>query len=115
MTISHPLPECERAFGRIEESQKAAKERLQDQSARIENVHKEIIKLTGNGHRGRMDDLAEQTAVNTALLQKLDATLDKFDKRMDAQESKVFSMAVKVASIAGTIGIIGSIVVGKLM
>ncbi len=102
----HPLPECERAFGRIEANQLNASSRSNELSAQISEIRKEIVKLTGNGNKGRIDTLAEATAVNTVLLKNIAVRFDKL-------ESRQWGLAAKVATLAGTAAMIGTWVVGK--
>lgn len=107
--INHPIPECAAAFGRIEAAQTHAKELRAAQSTEIQGLHKEVLKLTGNGNKGRIDSLAEQTAVNTALLKKMDYRFDRIYNLIEKNEHRVWTMAGKVAGLVGSAGIIGII------
>jgi len=103
-TIRHPLPECEHAFGKLEAGQEAALKQ-------VDRLHREVTKLTGNGHRGRIDDLVAGQAEMRAWASAIDGRFDRLERFIDKTERRVWSLAAKVAGVVGTVGILTTILV----
>ena len=115
MAADHEMrPECSREFGKISTALEFHKGWRDEQLSKLNKLQSEIEKLTGNGNRGKIDELASSLAsverMMTDHLARSEASqqrISSLEQRVDVLDSRVFSTSVKVAGAVGLLVLIG--------
>lgn len=106
-------PECAKEFGSIQTSLEFHKEWRVEQLRKLDALQREIEKLTGNGNRGKIDDLASSISSIEKLLadhivrsEAGQFRISGFEERITELDKRVFSTAIKVAGAVGLLIIV---------
>ena len=85
------------------------------------NIQKEVEKLTGNGNRGRIDDISSDIAeIKTMLVSHMaeatarDHRLDAHATRLDKLDSRIYAVAVGAAGLTAVLIPLGKMLVEHL-
>ena len=100
--------ECAKEFGSIHTSLAFHKEWRAEQVRQLNRIQLEIEKLTGNGNRGKMDELSSKIGDLSTMLVAHIASCDASQHRIESLENRtkdleerIFSTALKVAGAVG--------------
>lgn len=104
--------ECAKEFGAIQTALAFHKEWRDEISASLHHLQLELEKLTGNGNRGKIDDLASKMqrieTMLTETIARADARQLRIERLEDTTkilESRLFSTSLKVAGAVGGLAI----------
>lgn len=111
---SDPMrPECAKEFGKIESALNFEKEWREIQTKMLTNIEKEIEKLTGNGNRGKIDELGVRLKSIEDLLREFAASgaarqlrIERLEEITRLLESRLFSTSLKIAGVVGAAAIV---------
>jgi len=112
--------ECAKEFGAIQKSLEFHGELRRDQSAALQKIQVEIEKLTGNGNRGKIDDLSLRLQNIEKLLvdqvARFDASqlrIEHLEEFTEELEKRIYSTALKMASAIGAVTVIIHFIMSK--
>jgi tetrahydromethanopterin S-methyltransferase subunit G len=101
---------CAAQFGQIQAALKRTETDRKEIKAEIESLRKEIHTVTGNGNKGRIDELHERVVALAAEYRESKvhgfAFHDKQDERMDAMEEKIDCQNQAIHKITGKIAVL---------
>jgi hypothetical protein len=105
--------ECAKEFGSIQTALAFHKDWREEQSDLLQRIEREITKLTGNGNRGKMDDLSnrlfsiEKLLIDhTARSESSQHRIERLEETTKMLENRLFSTSLKVAGAIGVFAII---------
>lgn len=121
MEVHDLRPECAKEFGRIHRSLEFHQEWRTEQRQSLLNIQKEVEKLTGNGNRGRIDDIFLDLAeIKTMLISHIaeatarDHRLDAHAARLDKLDSRIYTVAIGAAGLTALLIPLGKMLVEHL-
>lgn len=101
---------CAKEFGELRAKVDFAEEWRAEQRMALSNIQREVEKLTGNGNRGRIDDLFSGISdIKTMLVSHIteaearDRRIDLHDRRIDTLEGRVYKVAIAAAAAAAVL------------
>lgn len=118
LTSEHTMrPECAIEFGKIQAEREALSVWRADIKGDLNSIKKEILTLTGNGNRGKIDALQDDLGEIRRLLAEVSVTEKTYDERLSAVETsmdkfnnQMWSLGFKLGTIIGTLTILSQIV-----
>ena len=113
MTDDHEMrASCGIEFGKINKELEFHKEWRQELRDSLHKVQKEVEKLTGNGNRGRIDEISSDLAdIKTMLVSHLaeaagrDNRITMLEGQFNKLDNRVYSIAIKVAAAAAALAL----------
>jgi len=107
MSGEHEMrPECALEFGRIQTALEFHKEWREETTQKLNCIQKEIEKLTGNGNRGKIDEIRILIEGQIASFAASEHRIDDLEKKIKLLEERVFSTSLKVAGGIGVASVI---------
>ena len=118
-------PECAKEFGSIQKSLDFHREWRDEARASFNLLQKEVEKLTGNGNRGRIDDLVDDLAeIKTMLVSHIrwgetehEATIRRINnhaEQIKKLESRIYKVAIGAAALAAILVPISKLLIDQL-
>lgn len=114
--------ECAKEFGSIQTALAFHKEWREEQSHKLDRIQKEVEKLTGNGNKGKIDELFNKLSdLNTLIAQHIAMAessqhrIEVLEQKTGLLEERIFSTSLKVAGVVGAVTIILHWVASKLL
>lgn len=105
--------ECAKEFGSIQTALAFHKDWREEQSDSLQRIEREIEKLTGNGNRGKIDDLSSKLVNiekllidHTARSESSQHRIERLEETTKLLEDRLFSTSLKVAGAIGVCAIL---------
>ena len=102
--------ECAKEFGAIQTALAFHKEWRIEQTHKLDLIQKEVEKLTGNGNRGKIDELFAKLgslesliATHIAIAESSQHRIDQLEAKTTRLEERIYSTALKVAGVIGVV------------
>jgi len=112
----HPMnKECIEQFAIINTNLKFHKEWRDEVSAKLKDIQSEVEKLTGNGNRGKIDDLRIAIEHHIARSEASQHRIEELEARTKKLESRLFTIALQVAGAVGAASLIIHFIINKMI
>ena len=102
--------ECAKEFGAIKTALDFHKEWRIEQTHKLDLIQKEVEKLTGNGNRGKIDELFSKLgslesliATHIAIAESSQHRIEQLEAKTTRLEERIYSTALKVAGVIGVV------------
>lgn len=110
MASEHDMrPECAMEFGKITAERTQAAEFREEVRSTLLAIQKEIHVLTGNGNRGKIDEISGMLGEYISSTKSQDHRLAAVEESQRRMDSRMWSLGMKLGVMIGTITVLAQV------